>query len=331
MFASQIIKDEAYIQVLKQLKDHKDYDKSIRVWNLFAIIASCFAPSKDLFYSILHYLFFEIKNNKDKNIVNHANYVFVRLYKIFEQRRINLPSENELIHIEHMHPIVISIHFFNDTSTNIEIESYTTVKEVKNIVMKKLDFNVSRIPYYCLYEICNKKNTLEERYLEEFEKISDILSLWEKEKVEACNKADPEPIEFKVYLKVLIYYPYSETEVDTVTIIYTECTFDVTSGKYNLKEQDIITLAALQLLVDFSTNQDEAHRSLQKNIEKFIPINQFNLNPIDYWIQKIMELYSGLKSSSKLEAKLTYLEQLRGSHLWEAHQFDSKVHNLYNK
>lgn len=94
------LKDESYIQVLKQIKEHKDYAKAIRGWNFFAIIASCYVPSKDLFYSILRFLLDEIRNNSDKCIVQHANYVFARLYKTSEIKRVNVPNENEILYTE---------------------------------------------------------------------------------------------------------------------------------------------------------------------------------------------------------------------------------------
>lgn len=324
--ASEEIKDEAYVQVLKQIKDHKNYENSLRGWNFFAIMASCYIPSSRLFYSILNMLLFEIKNNSDPNVVSHANYVFVRLYKTFECKRRNLPSENEIIHIEHMKPITVAVHFFSETSTNVEIESYTTVRELKTNIMNKLQFSVNRIPYYCLYEICNKKDAVEERFLDDTDRVADILSLWERDVNEFLKKK--EQIEFRIFLKIFLYFPYSETDVDTVTLVYTQSVYDVINGKYQLKEEDIITLAALQLLVEFSTNQDNAYQSLQKNLDKYIPINQLHLNPSVYWIQKVMELYSSFKGSSKLETKLTYLEQIKSSPLWEAHQFVGKVNHF---
>jgi myosin-7 len=328
MTSSDEIKDEAYVQVLKQIKDHKDPQKAIKGWNFFAIMASCYMPSIKLFYSILNFLLFEIKNNEDQNIKHHANYVFVRLYKTFENKRKNIPSDNEILHIESMKPISLPVHFFSDTSSNADIESYTTMKDLKTLIMKKLQFNVSRIPYYSLYEICQKKNNLEERFLEDNERVCDVLSLWESNIEDYLKKK--EQIEFKIYLKIFLYYPYSDTDVDTITAIYSQSVFDVTNGKFNLNEQDIITLAALQLLVQFSTSQDNAYQSLQKKLEKYVPNDKINLNPSVYWVQKIMELYSGLKASSKLEAKLTYIEQLKTSPLWEAHQFVTKVkENLF--
>jgi len=72
----------------------------LRGWNFFAILASCFAPGDELYYAILNFLSVEIKNNCEKEIVQHANYVFKRLYKSFEQKRKQIPSDNEVIHIE---------------------------------------------------------------------------------------------------------------------------------------------------------------------------------------------------------------------------------------
>lgn len=100
LYATTELKDEAYLQILKQIKDHKDPAKAIRGWNFLAVVASCYTPSNDLFYSVLNYLLFEIRTNPDKVIVSHANYVFLRLYKTFEIKRKNIPSDNELMYVE---------------------------------------------------------------------------------------------------------------------------------------------------------------------------------------------------------------------------------------
>ena len=48
------LRDEAYIQIIKQIKLHKKKENCLRGWNLFAIVASCYEPSEKLFYSILN-------------------------------------------------------------------------------------------------------------------------------------------------------------------------------------------------------------------------------------------------------------------------------------
>ncbi len=94
------IKDEAYCQVLHQITEHPDQLRCLRGWKFLAILASCFTPSPELYYSILNFLVFEIKNNQDSEKVKHANYIFVRLIKTFENKRKQFPSETEIAHIE---------------------------------------------------------------------------------------------------------------------------------------------------------------------------------------------------------------------------------------
>ena len=56
-----------------------------------------------------------------------------------------------------MKQIMFPIYFFSQTSTAIATESYTTVHDLKFSMMKKLELSIAKIPYYCLYEVCDKK------------------------------------------------------------------------------------------------------------------------------------------------------------------------------
>ena len=61
------------------------------------------------------------------------------------------------------------------------------------------------------------------------------------------------------------------------------------------------------------------------------PQNYFNFHSVAYWIQRIMELYSRLKSKSRSETRLTYLEQIKSSPFWLSHQFNVIVQNIFKK
>jgi hypothetical protein len=102
--------------------------------------------------------------------------------------------------------------------------------------------------------------------------------------------------------------------------------YEVITGRFNLKETDVITLASLQLSVDYGTDQEKAFQMLQKDVEKYIPSNKLIETPALTWIQKVMDFFSTLKPSSKLENKLTYLEHLKQSPFWQSHQFYVKVY-----
>ncbi len=55
MSASAEIKDEAYCQVIRQIQGHHDQAKAIRGWNMLAIMCSCYAPSVELYKSLLNF------------------------------------------------------------------------------------------------------------------------------------------------------------------------------------------------------------------------------------------------------------------------------------
>ena len=57
--------------------------------------------------------------------------------------------------------------------TNVKVESYTTIRDLKCDLMNRLDFNIQRAIYYSIYEICEKKSGTEERFIDDGEKICD--------------------------------------------------------------------------------------------------------------------------------------------------------------
>jgi hypothetical protein len=222
-----------------------------------------------------------------------------------------------------MRPIPVVVNFFNGGLTVATAESYTTIKELRISLMKKIEYNSVRIPYFALYEICNRRDRIEERFLEDTERLSDVLSLWEVEQDDAYKAK--EECEFKIYLKLQTYYNYNEDDLDTIDILYHESVYDVITGKYDINEQKIIALASLQLLVEFDSSSEEAYQTLNSDLEKYIPANKINQNPSVYWVQKVMELFSTMDSTTKEDAKFTYVEQLKSNDLWQAHQFLVKV------
>ena len=205
----------------------------------------------------------------------------------------------------------------------IATESYTTVKDLKYSIMRKLQLNIARIPYYALYEVCNKKNCIEERFLDDLDNIVDITAVWARE-TEDYNKRK-EPIVFKLYLKIQLYYSFTDNDIDTITMHYVQTKYDVIIGKYKLSEIDIITLASLHLLDNFANDLEKAKKALDSNLIDYIPGNVFKALSPQQWVDKIMNFYVTLNFTSKTEVKLTFLEHLKQNSLWEAHQYWIKV------
>ena len=319
MGSPEEVKDEAYLQVIKQITRNPNPSRCIRGWNMFAIMASCYPPSMELYHALIHYLLDIIKTGDEKK-KKRANYIAIRLSKTFESRRKISPSDLEIRHVEAMKPIIIQMNFFSGAATSCQIESYTTIRELKTIIMRKLSLNISRIPFFSIYEMCYKPDSIEERYLNEFEKVCDILSVWQKE-TEAHKKKNIN-IEFKFFLKLLLYYEYNPEDLDSVTMTYVQCNFEAVKGRYNLTEEEMIKLGAIQLYIDYGhLSHDEVNSNIREHIRKFVPSNKFHINSESAWADKIMNEFNNLSFKSKLEAKNAYLNILKTNELFQSCQF----------
>ena len=324
LIGNQILRDEAYLQIYKQLHGNTKYNSYMRGWKLMAIMASCFVPkNNDIYNIILNFLFFEMQSEKEAQIINHIKYIFVRMIRIKGKERHHIPSEEEISCIERLISIELPVKFFTGNQTVIKVESYTTIKDLKMELMKKLDFNIQRSIYYSIYEICEKKSGTEERFIDDGEKVCDILSVWNNE-IEAMKKKG-ETCKFHLYLKLLIYYPFEKDDIDTLSVVYYQTAYDVISGKHPVDENKIIELAAYQLVVEFDDDDDITEKKLNDNLHKYIPVNKFNLMPAQDWKEKVFEQYKKVNDKTKNECKWEYLQLLKDLPTYQMQQFNARI------
>ena len=323
LMGSDILRDEAYLQVYKQLHGNQKFESIMRGWKMFAIISSCFVPKKPEIYNlILNYLFFEMQNTKDNQIINHIKYIFVRMIKTKDKERHHVPSDEELACIEKLIPIDLPVKFFTGNQTLIKVESYTTIRDLKIQLMNKLDFNIQRAVYYSIYEICEKKSGTEERFIDDSEKVCDILSVWSNELIR--DKKTGETSKFHLYLKLLIYYEFEKDDIDTLSVVYHQTVYDVLTGKHPVDERKIINLAAYQLVAEFEDDEDPAAKKLNDNVNKYIPASKVSLMPAEDWRERILEQYRKVNELKKNDAKWEYIQELKNLCTYQAQQFYGK-------
>ena len=323
LIGSNILRDEAYLQVYKQLHENPTFASIMRGWKMMAILSSCFVPkNNDIYNVILNYLFFELQNKKDPQITNHVNYIFVRMIKMKPKERHHVPSEEELGCIEKLISIDLPVKFFTGNQTNVQVESYTTIHDLKCELMHKLDFNIQRAVYYSIYEICEKQSGTEERFIDDAEKVCDILSVWNSELEK--DKKTGDSSRFHFYLKLLIYYPFEKDDIDTVSVVYHQTVYDVLSGKHPVDENKIINLAAYQLVVEFEDDEEMAEKKINESINRFIPPHKFNLMSAVDWKERIAGQYKKVNDIKKNDAKWHYIQELKDLPTYQMQQFNAK-------
>lgn len=97
---------------------------------------------------------------------------------------------------------MVPIYFLTGNHTYVPIESYSTALDVKHALLNKLQFNKFKQDFIYLYEICENKDQIEERFVENDEKIADLISMWDEE----IREKQTEKMTFKLYMKIRFYY-----------------------------------------------------------------------------------------------------------------------------
>ena len=322
--ASPILKDEAYLQVYKQLHNNHEYESFMAAYKMLAILSSCFIPdNKQIYLFILKYLYDEMKDNENIFLLNHIKYIFARMVKTEKQERKNIPCSEELEYIELMQPIPIVVYLFDGTKINLNIESYTSIKEVKEKTINHLFLDMQNSMNYCIYEVCTKSNGTEERFLDDNERVCDIIAVWKSE----MDKDRKNKIEshFKFYFRILIFSPFEKDDTDTLEIVYNQNAYDVSAGRFPLKLANIITLVSLQLFIEYSEDDIKAKQSLEKYLDKYIPKKKMDQLSKNDWITTIINKYTEFKGRLTVtDAQWNYLKELKTTETYEMTQFEAK-------
>ena len=324
--ASPIMKDEAYLQVYKQIHNNHEYQSFMSAYKMLAIISSCFVPdNKKIYLFILKFLYNEMKDNQNVLVLNHIKYIFARMIRTKEFERKNVPCKEELEFIEYLKPIPIIVYLFDGSKVNLNVESYTSIKEVKEKVINNLFLDIQNSMNYCLYEICYKNTGSEERFIDDSERVCDIISVWKSE-MDKDKKKNIDSF-FRFYFRVLIFSPFEKDDEETLLRIHNQNIHDVIVGRFPLNTEKIITLASLQLFnkfVDDDNSHERAKQDLEESLDQYIPKKKMELLSKEEWIRRIMIKFGQYVGVSRIDAQWNYLEELKEIHTYQATQFDAK-------
>lgn len=315
------MRQEAFIQILKQIQENPNDKKRDSAWALFCMLSCSYIPSLSnnrLYYSLLHHLFYLSKiNSENIEILKRIEYIYSHLFHTNSINRLEIPSQFEMQFIEKMRPITIPIHLFSGDFIFVSFESYNSVRQVKQSLFEKLDINPKRMGYYGIYEVATYENKREERFLESSKNMADVLSSWERtRKLEQnINKQ----INFKLYLKIKYHFQISEEDTDTTSILFYENVYNFLNGRYNFDEKYTITLASLKLLNDFSGDKEEAFKNLNKKIEEYVPGDCMNLLSNSEWTERIMEFYSKTAECDPFEIQKNFNQIISQDILSDSH------------
>lgn len=171
------VKDEFYLQMIKQLRSNPYNHNNLNEWVLFAIVAGFLTPSENCLYPLLKYLmnFYETSHNQEAR--SWAMYTIKRLHMTQRNgERSVLPCIQEIRAIQHRRKVAMEIFYLNGASEIFHFESYTIVQNIKDQLIQRFGFDQHFESCIGLYEICKKPDVTEENFVEDGVKVYFIFN-----------------------------------------------------------------------------------------------------------------------------------------------------------
>lgn len=310
-YSNKQLNDEIFLHFLKQTRQNPN---PIEAWKAFAILSSSIIPSESLLFSILNYILMIIskENNDDyKEIFEYSNVVFTRLINFADRARKYPPSTVEINYVENLKPILIIVNLFSGEEVFIQIESYSTIRDLKNKTLQKIlnenaNISLELSLTYGIYEIKSEDGNLTEKYIEESEYVCDVLSIWSierevhengsSENIDIEKKGMRRSIFSKFYLKKLLSIDENVilNNSKLYQLYYYEISYEYIRDVYSIKDfKTISILSSLKIIIDNNINNIyDLNDILKSNLEKYIPYNVIDYYSKEQWSEILESEYS---------------------------------------
>ena len=166
------VKDEFYLQMIKQLRSNPYNHNNLNEWVLFAIVAGFLTPSEGCLFPLLKYIHNVYESSHNQEARSWAAYTMRRLHMTQRNgERSVLPCLEEIRAIQHRRQVGMEIFYLNGASQVFQFESYTTVQDLKDQLIQRFGFDSHFESCIGLYEICKKPVVSEENYVEDPVKV----------------------------------------------------------------------------------------------------------------------------------------------------------------
>lgn len=242
--------------------------------------------------------------------------------------RTVVPSENEIMLIEYRKMIQVPINFTNGGCLVLNIEPYTTIREIVEQILYRLEKS-QYYEYFGLYEMLWVNGVLiSEEYLEADAFIMDRVSSLERLK----KKDHISKHRLKFFIRIRLFYKFQEQDLDSVDFLYSQFFTDIAQSRLFVEEDLLFQLIGVAMCIDYGEFDMEKSGKLTLNLERYMPADKIlGLGPKPCF-EKIMLNYSKTTFFRNVQTlKLKFLKLLQENELFFAHHFEvlyAKVRNL---
>ena len=237
------------------------------------IIAGAFAPSKDFEPYLMSHC--EAHRDDSGGIGEYAKYTMGRIFKTAQLGpRREVPTAMEIDASKARLPVLVRVYHLDGTYDTLPVTSWVTPAVLKSMVCEKR--GIIEGEGFAVYEMTPDG---EERYLEPDERILDLTAYWQRLFEEEKQKGDDGGSKkkkkkstdnnfYRIVFKVHMYFEPTPEDKAGAHELYTQAVYDVVSARYPCGEKDCLSLAALQLQVEYG---DAGLPDLRDKLVRYLP------------------------------------------------------------
>uniref|UniRef100_A0A061QQX7 Kinesin-like calmodulin binding protein n=1 Tax=Tetraselmis sp. GSL018 TaxID=582737 RepID=A0A061QQX7_9CHLO len=309
------LKDELYMQLLKQTRGNPSVEARTHAWELFHLVAAAMPPNKDyigLVSEYIHNVSHDEEEPKEVQVLaNRAWNALKRSAKAGTRR--SLPSTEEIEALFASRKLTTIVFFLDETFEELEYDITTTVLEaVEQLagVIKLENYNTFTL-FECRKQVAAKAGAEpvpdEHILLDDNRYMADVI-------VEFRNgKAAKEGMQSKILFKKRMFRETDETITEPVfvNLSFVQAQHDYLNGNYPVVREDAAQMCALQIQAESGSSLLDSEEAIAANIEKYITKQVLMTRPRDEWKADVAARYRALEQFSKEDARLQFLRILR--------------------
>ncbi|CAF3514389.1 unnamed protein product [Rotaria sp. Silwood1] len=291
----EILKDEIYCQIVKQLTDNGNQASESRGWELMWLASGCFAPSAVLLKEVNLFL----RSRKHQLAAD----CFARLQRILKNgQRKHPPHQVEVEAIQHMTTqIYHKVYFPDDTSEAFEVDSSTRAKDFCRNIADRLKLQSSE-GFSLFVKILDKVISVPEGDF--FFDFVRHLTEWIKK---TKQREDPPKYTYQIFFMRKLWtnaVPGKDRMADIIFHYHQELP-KLIRGYHKCSIDEAVQLAACIYRVRFGDNTAQFENIQLKD---FLPSDLVDKLPYADWKKRIMTTHGQSRNLSSEDAKIKFLK-----------------------
>ncbi|XP_059435497.1 kinesin-like protein KIN-14E isoform X1 [Corylus avellana] len=315
---SSELRDELFVQILKQTRCNPDRQYLLKAWELMYLCAYSMPPSKDIggyLSEYVHIVAHGVGMDSEVQVLALKTLSALK-HAVKAGPRHTIPAQEEIEALLTGRKLTTIVFFLDETFKEITYDMATTVADA----VEELAWIIKLSAYssFSLFE-CRKVVTGSkspdpgnEEYiaLDDNKYVGDLLAEFKAAK----DQTEAENLHCNLTFKKKLFRESDEAVTDPmfVQLSYVQLQHDYISGNYPVGRDDAAQLSALQILVEIGfVDNPESCTDWNSLLERFLPRqNAINLAKRE-WELDILSRYRSMEHLTKDDARQQFLRILR--------------------